>query len=413
MSPAAQPPAGSPALRLLAGEGRVVRSRPRVVGRGLYLRARGRTAWTLWPDEASPIQAVDVTAPESARFMRRSFHAPAPGRPLVDAARRLLDPRTWELGRSGALLEPASPGLARRALEHVLGDRLRDAAVILFSPSGSELAKAVCFALEPGASEPAAVVLAMADPRWSARLDHETALVERLRAQVAGAPSVEAALPLPPLGRFEPAGDLAVVARPDPLATLTGDAVAPDRGRAWRWLREFHAATTVRERTWTEEDAERTARAVSEAWTTASPAAERAAHGAVGATLPVCAVHGDFWRGNVAHDDRSLRVFDWEWGRPEGGPLFDVWTYEVSDAQFESHRPHDALVDRLTRALERVRGELAVRGLDPSLAAASLPGTVAELMNRFRRATGHPGAAEPGLVALMAPIDEVLALHGG
>lgn len=400
----------SPALRLLAARGRLVRSRPRILARALTLRARRSTAWAIWPDADEPIQAVDVAAPATARFMRTTFgSAPASRRPLVDAARGLVDPLSWDLARCGALLEPAAPGLAARALADVEGGRLRDARLVLFSPSGSQLAKAVCFVFAPGAAAPEAVVIAMADPRWSERLRHETELVEELRGRLAQEPAVAAALPLPPLARVEPPGDLAVVVRADPLAAHTGDVVAPDRDRAWRWLRAFHAATAVRDTAWTAGDAEEVVRALREIREEPSPEAERALHEAVGASLPVCAAHGDFWAGNVAHDEHTLRVFDWEWGTLEGGPLLDLWTYELSDAQFESHRPPGELAERLHAALARVEAELAERGLDPRLASAGLPATAAELMLRFRRATGRPGAAEPALRLLLDPIERVLA----
>ncbi len=406
--------AASPALRLLAARGRLVRSRPRAVARGLALRARRRAAWAIWPDAAEPAQAVDVAAAATARFMRTTFGAsPASRRPLVDAARALVDPLSWDLARCGALLEPAAPGLAARALEDVLGGRLRDARLVLFSPSGSQLAKAVCFVFAAGASAPDAVVLAMADPRWSERLRHETDLVEDLRARLAGAPHVAHALPLEPLARLELGHDLAVVARADPLAARTGGVVAPDRERAWSWLRDFHAATTVRTTSWSAHEAEEAAQALRAAGVEPAPAVEGALRGPIGCPLPVCAVHGDFWSGNIAHDERSLRVFDWEWGALEGGPLLDLWSYELSDAQFESHRPPDALAERLRGSLERIRAELDRRGLDPRLAAAALPATLAELILRFPRATGRAGSAEPALRRLLAPIEQVLAEQRG
>jgi hypothetical protein len=403
----------SPALRLLAARGRLVRSSPRILARSLPLRDGRRTAWAIWPDADEPIQAVDVAAPATARFMRTTFGSePMSRRPLVDAARALVDPLSWDLVRCGALLEPRAPGLAARALADVDDGRLRNAHLVLFSPSGSQVAKAVCFVFAPGATAPEAVVIAMADPRWSDRLRHETGLVEELRSRLAHEPGVAGALPLPPLARVEPPGDLAVVVRADPLAAHTGDVVAPDRDRAWRWLRAFHAATTIRETAWTAGDAEGAVRALREIRPDRSPGAERALHDAAGASVPVCAAHGDFWSGNVAHDERTLRVFDWEWGTLEGGPLLDLWTYELSDAQFESHRPPAELAVRLRAALARVETELAERGLDPRLAAAGLPATAAELVLRFRRATGRPGAAEPALRLLLDPIEQVLAERG-
>ncbi|HEX8121466.1 MAG TPA: hypothetical protein VF549_09400 [Solirubrobacteraceae bacterium] len=419
MAAPTQPRGPSPALRLLSGGGRVVTSRPRLVASGLRHRVRGRSAWALWPDAAEPIQGVDVAAGETSAFMRREFGVPpASRRALVDALRRRLGPSSWDLARAGALLEPAGEGLAARAARSVLGPPADDMRIALFSPSGSPLAKAVCFVLEPGREEPAAVVLATADPRRSGRLRDETDVVERVRERLEGAPDVAAALPRAPLGRHEEDGDFAVVVAPDPLASRTGDVVEPDRERAWRWLSSFRAATTVRSERWSADDTERVVKAVREAWSLlpeAGAAGERGAALAAsrlasvdGADLPVCAVHGDFWRGNVAHDETTLRVFDWEWARLEGGPLFDLWTYELSDAQFECHRPRAELAERLRAARRRVERELENGGLAPQLAAAALPGAVAELILRPRRATGSPGAAEPGLLLLLGPVEDVL-----
>jgi hypothetical protein len=290
---------------------------------------------------------------------------------------------------------------------------VRDPRLVLFSPSGSQLAKAVCFAFGDGAA-PDAVVLAMADPRWSERLRHETDLVEELRRRLAQAPAIAAALPLAPLGRLDEPGDYAVVVEPDPLAGSTGDLVTPDRERAWRWLRELHAATTARAAAWRTEDVERALAGVREAWSLlpggaaarVEPLARRALEAVAGEELPVCAVHGDFWRGNVSHDASSLRVFDWEWGRLEGSPAFDLWTYELSDAQLDGRRGAGV---RLDAARERVAAELAERGLPPALAAAWLPVTIAEMILRVRRATGRAGPGEPSLLALLEPIERVLA----
>jgi hypothetical protein len=412
----------SPALRLLAAHGRLVTRRPLVLARAAAARVRGRTAWAVWPHADEPIQAVDVATRSTSRYMRRVYREEArTRRAVVDAARSVLGPAAWDLVRAGALLEPDAPGLAARAVAHVLPDAADDQALVLYSPSGSQLAKAVCFVFAPGRDVPDAVVLAMADPRWSDRLRRETELVEQLRERLAGHPSLADGLPSPPLGRFEPDGDFAVVVRPDPLAGRTGDVVAPDRELAWRWLREFQAATASGASPLTAAEVERGVADVREAWALLGPeaaergarCAERALAAAAGAPLPGCAVHGDFWRGNVSHHDGALRVFDWEWGRLDGRPLFDLWTYELTDAELESGRPRDALTARLREAHDRVAAELAGRGLAPSLAATGLPLAAAELLLRFRRATGRPGPAERALLPLLEPIEDVLGLHAG
>jgi aminoglycoside phosphotransferase (APT) family kinase protein len=224
-----------------------------------------------------------------------------------------------------------------------------------------------------------------------------------------------------PLGRFDTGDDFAVVVRPDPLAGRTGDLVAPDRDAAWRWLRGFQAATTTGTAPLGADEAERGVADVREAWgllggdaaERGARAASRALAAAGDAPLPACAVHGDFWRGNVSHDAGALRVFDWEWGRLDGRPLLDLWTYELSDAEQESDRPREALAARLGEALRRVSAELSERGISPAFAAAGLPLAVAELLLRFRRATGSPGPAERSLLPLLEPIEDVLALQEG
>jgi hypothetical protein len=305
---------------------------------------------------------------------------------------------------------------------HVLPDAPADPAVALYSPSGSQLAKVVGFVFARGDDEPHAVVLAMADPGWSDRLRRETDVVEQLRERLADHPALAAALPMRPLGRFEDGDDFALVVRPDPLAGRTGDLVAPDREAAWRWLRGFHAATAAATTTpLGADEAERGVTDAREAWgLLGGDAAERGARVAAGALaatgdapLPTCAVHGDFWRGNVSHDAGALRVFDWEWGRLDGRPLLDLWTYELSDAEQESDRPREVLAARLGEALRRVSAELSERGLPPAFAAAGLPLAAAELLLRFRRATGSPGPAERSLLPLLEPIEDVLAVHGG
>ena len=203
MATEAQPSAHSPALRLLAEHGRLVTGRRQILARGAARRLRGRSAWAIWPHPSEPIQAVDVAAPATSAYMRRKYgEEPRTRRRTVDAARAALGPAAWDLARAGALLEPGGPGLAARAVRHVLDAPPDDPAVVLYSPSGSQLAKAVCFVFAPGRDDPEAVVLAMADPRWSDRLRRETALVERLREQLAGDPAVAAALPAPPLGQL-------------------------------------------------------------------------------------------------------------------------------------------------------------------------------------------------------------------
>jgi hypothetical protein len=116
-----------------------------------------------------------------------------------------------------------------------------------------------------------------------------------------------------------------------------------------------------------------------------------------GAGLPVSAVHGDFWRGNVAERDGAVRVFDWEWARMSGRPLFDVWAYELADLLERAQAGDDPgqLREAADDSAERVRAELAARGIAEDFAGAAALPALAVLGFRMRELTGHPGPAEP------------------
>src|SRR5205085_10117587 len=104
------------------------------------------------------------------------------------------------------------------------------------------------------------------------------------------------------------------------------------------------------------------------------------ARGLLGAELPACAVHGDFWRGNIAHTGEHMRVYDWEWAELTGRPLFDLWTYELAELRQSASEPGtDAELEAATvAALGRVEDDLRAWGLDPRFARASLAPALAE-----------------------------------
>ena len=107
------------------------------------------------------------------------------------------------------------------------------------------------------------------------------------------------------------------------------------RAEATAWLETFQRRNEVRRRPWSEQDVRaalatlaETARP-EEGLESLAPAVASRLEALRGASVPRCAVHGDFWRGNLALRDGTLRVFDWEWGALEGDPFLDPWMYEI------------------------------------------------------------------------------------
>ena len=357
---------------------------------------RGGCTYTLWPDARQPMISADMGYPAAAEWLRRT---------MVPTLRRLPDAATWMSLRARAALVGEEAGLAAEVGQAVVGSGtpLR---VAMYSPSGQAVSKAICFLFREGEGDPTLVVKAMAEPRFSWRLRRESALLEEIRARVAHDPRVAAGLPAAPLFAGDVAAEFMLVEPVDPLGTATG---GTSRERALEWLRGFHIASCSHEQAWAPED-ERVALAVArEAWRLAAPGSEDAVVDRVrallgplrGAVMPRCAVHGDFWRGNVAARDDAIRVYDWEWAAHDGTPLFDLWTYELAELRVRARDGADGLEAGLEDAVERIRAELRDRGIDERFALAMLAPVLGGLAFRIRDRLGMPDAMEQPSISVM------------
>ena len=398
MSSAGGPPAAT--LRLLAERGRIVTSRVRIVAAAARAR-RGNSVYTLWPDARQPMISADMGYPPAAEWLRRT---------MVPTLRRLPDAATWMSLRARAALIGETDGLAARIGASVLAGRPR---VAMYSPSGQAVSKAVCFLFSEGDREPQVVVKAMAEPRFAWRLRTESALLETIRSRIADE-RFAATLPSPPLLTRELDGDFLVAEQFDPLAAATGSGT---RDQALEWLRRFQAASSSDERPWTVDDEREALDAVLGAWRLAGTGTEDQVAARVrelmaplrGSAVPRCPVHGDFWRGNVAALDGSVRVFDWEWAALDGTPLVDLWTYELAELRLLARQGERALDDELAAALARVQAELASRRLDERLALATLAPTVGALSFRIRTRLEMPDEMERHSVPVLAAAERLLA----
>jgi hypothetical protein len=126
-----------------------------------------------------------------------------------------------------------------------------------------------------------------------------------------------------------------------------------------------------------------------------------------GQPLPRCAVHGDFWRGNIACRAGEIRVYDWEWATLEGRPYFDLWTYELARLRHEPKGATEAL-HALEAAQRGVEDSLRSRDLDPRFAGALLAPVAAELTLRVRRVRGLAPPNEEHVELLLAAVERVL-----
>ena len=201
-----------------------------------------------------------------------------------------------------------------------------------------------------------------------------------------------------------------VVEPPDDLAAATG---LEDRELALGWLRRFHEEPAEGE--WggetdlaaVDEMLDFAASQAGVADAASLSAAWRAAWDGAPGGLPRCAVHGDFWRGNIAVDGTRLRVYDWEWAAPGGHPLLDMWSYELGELRGRAGSAE--LTAELDAALRRVQAGLEARGLDSRLALALLVPVAAEVGYRVRRVRGTPPDHEDRPRALLLAAAALLA----
>jgi hypothetical protein len=384
----ARPP--TPALRFLAAGGRVARRRPVVVAGGLLARAGLIRAFSLWPDATAPVVGMSPRDGAAARWMPDGF-------PRGRGAARLLGPGTWHALRArGLLVCPDGPPPPVTAAEQALGRRLRTPGLAIFSP-GATIAKTTCFVVERGRREPTVVVKAMTQPRHRARLTGEADLVESLRARLAGEPGLAATLPAAPVGVVRVGSDTFLVERFDPVMEAAG---RDRRAEATAWLGAFQRRTEVRRRPWSEQDVRAALATLAETVRPEEGLESLAAAVASrlealrGASVPCCAVHGDFWRGNLALRDGTLRVFDWEWGALEGDPFLDPWMYEIGPLRGLDAESGDVLDAEMRQAVRNVETALGALDVDPAFAAPMGAVVVAEIVGRVRRATGRSSAWE-------------------
>jgi hypothetical protein len=390
------------ALRLLARRGRVVTARRGVVAHAARARLGGRT-YTLWPDARQPMISADMGYPPTAEWLRRT---------MVPTLRRAPDAAAWMSLRAGAALIAEREGLAVEVGARV-APTPAPLRLAMYSPSGQPVSKIVCFLLPEGEVEPRIVVKAMAEPRFSARLRAESTLLEAIRSRIRHEPDVARTLPPAPLLAGEVAGEFVLAEPFDALGSATGSGT---HDAAIEWLRGFQAASVVGERRWDEEDERAALRGAEDAWRLAGlptgdalVARTRALLVPLrGTVVPRCAVHGDFWRENVAAVDGAVRVYDWEWARVDGAPMFDLWTYDLAELRLRARRGEGSLEPQLEVALERVRGELRQRRLDDRFALATLGPVLGALSFRVRTRLAMPDEMERHSIAVMRAAEQLL-----
>jgi hypothetical protein len=404
----------SPALRLLAADGRLIRRRPAVLAAALAARLHALRGHAIWPAPAAPIFGVEPAVPKSASWLRETFEAGGAECGIAgfgSAVRGLFGAATWTGLRAGGFLVGRPPAWLLDLCGELLGRDARRSSLALFSRSGAPLTKAIYFLFEAGAHEPSLVVLAMADPSQSRRLKREYDSVATLASSLAEHPEITRALPLEPMFRGENGGEYLVIVPPDPLAAAVGN---EDRTVALDWLLQLQTVSSSGARAWANGDAERLLGVLDEAWGALRPSTLAIIRERVGSELgallgspvPRGAVHGDYWHGNIACDGKRLRVYDWEWTSMDGPPFLDLWTYEFGVLL----RPPrgGAPAGGLMAAVARVAGELARRQVRIEFALATVAPSLAQLAIRMRRATGRPGPAEAALVGLIEEAEDLL-----
>ena len=276
---------------------------------------------------------VGASDAAAATWMNRTFGLGSKRRLAVGAA-------TWNVLRAGALLVGGEAPHVLPAIERAFGRLPRDPHIAFYGTGGPH-PKLHCFVFAEEAIEPLAVVKVMALPGQSDHLERENNNLELIRTRLRDAGEVLEALPMQALWVGLVTGDFVVVEPIDPLAAHTGHA---EREPAMRWLRGFAAATAAGHPVWSETEEDELVRMAGDAWRRARPhqvdPVVRRVRDLVGelrgSRAPRCAMHGDFWRGNVARGEGSMRVYDWEWLQLEGRPFFDIWTFELGELRREA-----------------------------------------------------------------------------
>jgi hypothetical protein len=397
----------SPALRLLAEDEGLIRRRPAVIAAGLAARLRLLRGYAIWPGPEAPVLGIDPSVPAIASWMQATFEPGASDRAL----RRATGPATWNVLRASGFLRGSAPSWLLELCGELLGRDASRASLTLFSRSGATLSKAIYFLFEKGAREPSLVMLAMADPSQSARLELEYDAVETLASALDHDPETASALPVEPLFRGAAGGEYLVVVPPDPLATAIG---RENRTVALDWLLRLQTATGSGTRAWEGADSNQLLAVLDEAWGVLRPQTLPAVRDRVGSQLeevrgspvPRCAVHGDYWHGNIAVDGDRLRVYDWEWASMDGLPFLDLWTYEFG--VLLRPPPSGAPAGGLAAAVGRLEAELARRDVASGFALATVAPSLAQLAIRMRRVTGRPGPAEGALAGLIEEAELLL-----
>jgi hypothetical protein len=287
----------------------------------------------------------------------------------------------------------------------------------LYSSSGCA-AKLTCFIGEAHEHSPTVVVKAMgrqSDGWWlRGEVDNLRAVRSRLCGETAQA------LLDPPLFAGELGGEYLVV---ETYEAFDGWCDRSPRAsvRAHDWLRDFQRSTTTSVEPWLESDTAGAVSAVLGAWQRLRPdsaglvaRSSRRAFDSLGDTaVPRCATHGDFAPPNLAERSHRLKVLDWEWSGLDGGPWFDLWTYQLAElhTRLSNGGGPDIMDEQMDCALRFVEGELEAGDADPRVALATLPAVLSELVSRFRRVLGPGGLWELSSGDLMAVVERLLGRH--
>jgi hypothetical protein len=372
----------SPGLRVLFDRG--VRRRG-LVAHGIGLAARlGMTSWNVAaPDAGRPAWVASPGDVRAATWYARR---------VLDRSRaqRMLGHATWLALRSRDALRGAP---SRRSLDvaaRALGRPLDRPTLVLVSPSFAAN-RVTCFVFERREADPAAVIRAMADPRRSDELVAELRFLARLRHRTWDDPLYDT-LPAAPLAVDDAGGDVLVVEGYDPLAAPDGDAAS-----ALAWLARFQAVLANDGRSLSAAETDALLARVAAGWRAAGcsdalpsmgSALERLARAVGDIEVPRCAVHGDFWRGNIGGVDDRLRVYDWEWSREDGLPTFDLWTYILADVRLRGPDGADREA-ALTQGLATATAHLRAAGVPAELATLTIAPTLADLALRGAERSGR------------------------